>query len=83
VGVVECGGEGEGEVGADERVFGVAAVDGVAGEGGIVAEIFFVAKAEGAGAVRAADPGDADAHALRTVGRGAFDDFAYDLVAED
>ncbi len=77
------GGQGEDEVGADEGVFGVAAVDGVAGEGGVVAEVFFVAEAEGAGAVGAADPGDADAGACGEFGGCAFDDFADDLVAED
>lgn len=79
VGVVEAGGQGEDEVGADEGVLGVAAVDGVAGEGGVVAEVFFVAETEGAGAVGSADPGDADAGACVS----AFDDLAYDLVAED
>ncbi len=82
VGVVEGGGQGEDEVGADEGVFGVAAVDGVAGEGGVVAEVFFVAEAEGAGAVDAADPGDADAGVCGEFGGGAFDDFADDLMAE-
>jgi hypothetical protein len=79
VGVVEFGKERVGEVGADEGVFGVASVDGVAGEGGVVAEIFFVAKTEGAGAVGATDPGDADAGAFGC----AVDDFADDLVTED
>jgi hypothetical protein len=55
----------------------------VAGECWVVAEVFFVAKAEGTGAVGAADPGDADACALREFGRVAFDDFAYDLVTQD
>ena len=67
VGVVERGREGVDEVRAGEGVLGVASVDGVAGEGGVVAEIFFVAEAEGAGAVGAADPGDANAGAERGV----------------
>jgi hypothetical protein len=83
VGVVEGGRKREGEVGADEGVLGVASVDGVAGEDGVIAEIFFVAKAEGTGSVGAPDPGDADAHAQGTVGGGAFDDLADDLVAGD
>jgi len=82
VGVVEGVGERVHEVGADEGVFGVAAVDGVAGEGGVVAEILFVVSAEAAGAVGAADPGDADASVWGEFGGGAFDDFADDLVAE-
>ena len=76
-------GSGIDEVGADEGVLGVASVDGVAGEGGVVAEVFFVADAEGAGAVGAADPGDADAGVCGEFGGGAFDDFADDLMAED
>jgi hypothetical protein len=83
MGVVEGVGQRVDEVGTDEDVFGVAAVDGVAGEGGVVAEVFFVAEAEGAGAVCAADPGDAHAGACGEFGGCAFDDFAYDLVAED
>jgi len=83
VGVVEGVGKGEGEVGADEGVFGVAPVDGVAGEGGVVAEVFFVAETEGAGAVGSADPGDAYAGACGEFGGRAFDQFADDLVAGD
>jgi len=83
VGVVEGAGEGVNEVGADEGVLGVAAVDGVAGEGGVVAQVFFMAETEGAGAVGAADPGDADAGACGEFGGRAFDDFADDLVTED
>jgi len=83
VGVVEGGGQRVDEVGTDEGVFGVATVDGVAGEGGVVAEVFFVAEAEGAGAVGAADPGDAYAGVCGEFGGCAFDDFADDLVAED
>ena len=83
IGVLEGGGEWVGEVGADEGVLGVTSVDGVTGEGEVVAEIFFAASAEGAGAVGASDPGDADAHADGTIGCGAVDDVADDLVAED
>ena len=75
-------GHGIGEV-ADQGVLCVAAVDRVAGEDGVVAEVFFVAQTEGAGAVGAADPGDAYAYTLRAIGRGSFGDFAYDLVAEN
>jgi hypothetical protein len=56
VGVVEGVGEREDEVGAFEGVLGLASVDGVAGEGGVVAEVFFVVSAEAAGAVGASDP---------------------------
>jgi hypothetical protein len=83
VGVIEGGWEWVGEVGANEGVFGIATVDGVAGEGEIVAEVFFTANAEGAGAVGAADPGDANAHAGGGIGCGTVDDLADDLVAED
>ena len=40
---VEGGRDGIDEIGAGKRVFGVASVDRVSGEGGGVAEIFFVA----------------------------------------
>ena len=88
LGVVECGGERVDEVGAGGDVLGVASVDGVAGEGGVVAEVLFVAEAEGAVSVGSGDPGDSDASALgEFVGCSfyglAFDDLAYDLVAED
>ncbi len=79
VDVVERVGKGVGEVGANEGVLGVASVGGVAGEGGVVAEVLFAAKAERAGAVGAADPGDADAGSFV----GAVGDFADDLVTED
>jgi hypothetical protein len=83
VGVTGFGGQREDEVSADEGVFGVATVDGVAGEGGIVAEVFFVAETEGTGAVGAADPGNAYAGVCGEFGGGAFYYFADDLVAED
>jgi hypothetical protein len=83
VGIVEGVGEWVGEVGADEDVLAIAAVDGVAGEDGVVAEVFFAAKAEGAGAVGSADPGDADAHVVWAIRGGAVDDLADDLMAED
>ena len=83
VGVVEGFGERVNEVGAGESVLGVASVDGVAGKGGAVAEVFFVAATEGAGAVGAADPGDADASAGGEIESFAFEDLADDLVAED
>jgi hypothetical protein len=83
VGVVEGVGQWVDKVGADDGVLGVASVDGVAGEGGVVAEVFFLAEAEGAGAVGAADPGDADTGVCGEFGSGAFKYLAYDLVAED
>ena len=76
-------GSGIDEVGAGEGELGVAAVDGVAGEDGVVAEVFHAVGAEAAGAVGAAHPGDADAGADGEVGGGAVDDFADDLVAGD
>ncbi len=83
VGVVEGVGERIEEVGTDEGVLGVASVDGVAGEDGVVAEVFFVATAEGAGAVGATDPGDSYAGVERQFEGGSVDDLAYDLVTED
>ena len=43
----EAGGKEVDEVGADEDVLGVASVDGVAGEGGVVAEVFGAGGARG------------------------------------
>jgi hypothetical protein len=83
VGVVEGGWKGEGKVGTDQGVLCVAPVDGVAGEDGIVAEILFAAAAEGAGAVGAADPGDADAHPRGAVSGRTCDDLADNLMAGD
>ena len=56
-------GERDEEIGAGDGVFGVAAVDGVASVGGVVAEILAVFAAERAGAVGSAKPGDAGAGA--------------------
>ena len=71
------------EVGAGDGVFRIAAVDGVAGVGGVVAEILAVLAAERAGAVDAAEPGDAGAMTdADGVDAGAeFFDAADDLVA--
>ena len=49
------------EVGTGDGVFRIAAIDGVARVGGVVAEILAVPAAERAGAVDAAEPGDAGA----------------------
>jgi hypothetical protein len=86
---VEGGGYREHKIGASEGVFRVASVDGVAGEGRGVAEIFFATAAIGAGTVGAAQPGNADAGAGRClVGQErpthtSLADFAYDLMAGD
>ena len=65
VDVVQVRGQWENEIVAHLGVLGVTAVDGVAGEGGGVAEIFLTSLAVGADAIGAADPGDADAGAER------------------
>ena len=80
---IETVGERVGKISADGSELGVAAVDRVAGEDGMVAEVLHVVTAKPAVAVDAADPGDADAHAD---GRGcgcAFNDFADNLMAGD
>ena len=69
------------EVGARGSVFGVAAVHGVSGERGRVAEVFFVMAAVPAGAIRAADPRHANARTQRQFRRCSADDFADNLVA--
>ncbi len=71
------------EIGAHRGELGVAAVDGVAGEDGMVAEVLHVVAAEPAIAVDAADPGDADARACGEHRGCAFDNFADDLMAGD
>src|SRR4051812_6188304 len=63
MGAVETGWKRVCEVGADESVFGVAAIDGVSGEGGAVAEVLGSAKAVGTGAVGSSYPRDADSRA--------------------
>ena len=66
-----------------DRVFGVAAVDRVAGERRMIAEIFPAGAAEFAGEVRAVKPRHADARAPRETMRALaqFFDDADDLVA--
>ena len=49
-------GKREGEVGAGQGVLGVASVYGVAGEGGVVAEVFHMVAAVPAIPIDAADP---------------------------
>ena len=85
VGVVELGRQGEDEVGRGGELFSIAAVGGIAGEGGVVAEVSSWLRQKGAGAPSVvADPGDADPCADGEAGRsGAIGDFADDLVAED
>jgi hypothetical protein len=78
--VVEGIRERDGEIGTGDGVLGIAAVDGVAGEDGRVAEVFVTAETIGTGAVDASEPGDADAGAG---GQAASDDFANDLVPWD
>src|ERR1019366_7769017 len=68
------------EIAAGECVFGVAAVDCVAGEGGRVAQVLATLEAIPAGSVRAADPGDAHASAGRKRRRGSVCDLTGDLV---
>jgi hypothetical protein len=83
--VGECGGERVGEVFAHDAEFGVASVDVVAGEAGVLAQIFGVAEAVGAGAVGRVEPRDADAVAGFDRADGGTDgvDGADDLVTGD
>src|SRR6266851_2363409 len=83
VGVVQTGGQGVGEVGADQSVLGVATIDGVAGEGGVVAEVLGSAKAVGAGTIGASYPGDAYSRAMGELRGCALDHLADDLMAGD
>jgi hypothetical protein len=68
------------EITTGQCEFGVAAVNGVAGEGGRVAEVLTIPDAVPAGSVRAADPGDAHASAEWKSWRVSVCDFPDDLV---
>ncbi len=76
-------GEWDEEIGAGDGVFSVAAVDGVAGIGGVVAEILAVFQTEQAGAIDATEPGDSDplANADGVDAGAEFFDTRDDLVA--
>ena len=80
--IVERAGKREDEVGARDSILGVAAVHGVSGECGCVAEVFLVMTAIPASAVGAADPRDADARCpAATPASAPADHVANDLVA--
>jgi hypothetical protein len=68
------------EIAARAGEFGVTAVDGVAGEGGRVAEILVALTAIPAGSIRAADPGHAHASAEWKRRRGSAGNLTGDLV---
>src|SRR5215469_4536730 len=59
--IIELSGNRKAEIGPGERVLGITAVDGVAGECRRITQVLHFAAAVGAGAVGAADPGDTDA----------------------
>ena len=61
VNVIKPGGQRIDEIRARQGIFGVASVDGVAGEDGVVAEVFHAVTAVPAIAIDAAHPGDSDA----------------------
>src|SRR6266436_4495677 len=83
--VGEYGGQWVGEVFTNHAEFGVASVDVVAGELGMLAEILGVAPAVGASAVGGGGPGDADSvTSFQSADVGADRvDCADDLVAGD
>src|SRR5215470_11151846 len=61
--IVEVAGNGEAEIRARQSILRIAPIDGVTSKGWEVAEVFHIVTAVGAGAVGAAEPGDADAGA--------------------
>jgi hypothetical protein len=69
------------EIAARAGEFGVAAVDGVASEGGRVTEILMTLEAIPAGSIGAADPGDAHPGTHGKCGRGSACNLTDDLVA--
>ncbi len=79
--VIKLGRQRIDEVAARDGILRVAAVDGVSGEGGRVAEVLEAAAAIGTSAVDAAHPGNADAAAERKFWPGAVFDGADDLMA--
>jgi hypothetical protein len=80
--VVEGLGQGEHEARIGDRFLRVAAVDLVAGEARLVAQVFPARAAMEAGAAAPAEPGYADARAGRERHAGAgLEHFADDLVA--
>src|SRR6266545_2510568 len=78
--IIESSRQRNHEIAAGQCEFGVAAVDGVAGENGRVAEVLAIPAAVPAGSVRASDPGDAYVGAEGKCRRVSACDFTDDLV---
>ena len=79
--VVERRRKREHKIGPGKRIFGVAAVHGVAGEDGSIAEVLHTLAAVPADSIDTANPRDANARSSRKVCVDAFQDVADDLMA--
>jgi hypothetical protein len=79
--IIERRGERIYEIGAGQRILGVASIHGVPGECGRVAEILETTLAIPAVPVGAADPGDTYARAGRELRRGSINHDTDDLMA--
>src|SRR5579864_136135 len=77
--VIQLWGNRKTKICAGKRVFGIAAVNGVAGECGKVTQVFHVAPAVSAGAVDAADPGNTNPAAF--LYSFSCDNFTHNLVS--
>ena len=81
--VIERARERENEIGSRERVFGIAAIDGVSGECGGIAEILETTAAIGADAVDTAQPRNAHARRQFEICGAAIGNFADNLMSGD
>ena len=81
--VVQICRQGKDKIPSSEGILRVATIDGVAREGGRIAEIFLAGAAISANAVGASDPRDSNSCSDRQFRVGAIDNFADDLMAGD
>jgi len=81
--IVELVGKRKREIGANDGVFGIAAIYGVTGEGGRIAEILEAEATISAGSVGSSHPGNSDARAGRKIIRGPSYYFTDNLMSGD
>jgi hypothetical protein len=78
--VIQARGKRKGEVSTRQNIFGIAAIHGVSGKNGLVAEILHAVMTVPAFAIDATHPGDADTHSERQFQGRALDYFSHDLM---
>jgi hypothetical protein len=81
--IIESCGEREDEIRAREGEFRIAAIDGVAREGGGVAKVLVTSAAIRAGPIGAAKPRDTNSNADRKLGHRSACDLTHDLVTRN